>query len=131
MTAQIAQRRRWFRAEDRSVMSIVPEFEYVDRATQSIRYLEHGWPTNLCRWHSHKEYELHLITAAGSLTRGALSRPRRARSRPLSGTISVSFKRDRCSSPGRIYRTIGSRMKLPTPNQSKSATCWFSSDRRA
>ena len=44
-------------------MSIVPEFEYVDRATQSIRYLEHGWPTNLCRWHSHKEYELHLITA--------------------------------------------------------------------
>ena len=39
-----------------------PEFEYVDRATESIRYLEHGWPTELCRWHSHKEYELHLIT---------------------------------------------------------------------
>ena len=45
-------------------MSITqPEFEYVDRATESIRYLEHGWPTELCRWHSHKEYELHLITS--------------------------------------------------------------------
>lgn len=44
-------------------MSIIqPEFEYVERANQSIRYLEHGWPTDLCRWHSHKEYELHLIT---------------------------------------------------------------------
>ena len=43
-------------------MSIIqPEFEYVDRGTESIRYLEHGWPTELCRWHSHKEYELHLI----------------------------------------------------------------------
>ena len=45
-------------------MSIIqPEFEFVDRATETIRYLEHGWPTKLCRWHSHKEYELHLITA--------------------------------------------------------------------
>jgi AraC-like DNA-binding protein len=45
-------------------MSIIqPEFEYVERATESIRYLEHGWPTELCRWHSHKEYELHLVTA--------------------------------------------------------------------
>lgn len=43
-------------------MSVVPEFEFVDRTTESIRYLEHGWPTELCRWHSHKEYELHLIT---------------------------------------------------------------------
>ncbi|MEL6965891.1 MAG: AraC family transcriptional regulator [Pseudomonadota bacterium] len=40
---------------------IVPEFEYVDRTTDTIRYLEHGWPTDLCRWHSHPEYELHLI----------------------------------------------------------------------
>jgi len=45
------------------VSIIQPEFEYVDRGTESIRYLEHGWPTELCRWHSHKEYELHLITA--------------------------------------------------------------------
>lgn len=45
-------------------MSIIePEFEYVDRATGTIRYLEHGWPTRLCRWHSHEEYELHLMVA--------------------------------------------------------------------
>ena len=45
-------------------MSILtPELEFVDRATESIRYLEHGWPTDLCRWHSHEEYELHLIVA--------------------------------------------------------------------
>lgn len=45
-------------------MSILtPEFEYVDRAVESVRYLEHGWPTDLCRWHSHEEYELHLIVA--------------------------------------------------------------------
>ena len=45
-------------------MSIMlPELEYVDRSTRSIRYLQHGWPTELCRWHAHEEYELHLITA--------------------------------------------------------------------
>lgn len=45
-------------------MSIIqPEYEYVDRATETIRYLEHGWPTDLCRWHSHAEFELHLIVA--------------------------------------------------------------------
>ena len=43
-------------------MSILtPELEYVDRAEASIRYLEHGWPTNLCRWHSHEVLELHMI----------------------------------------------------------------------
>ena len=43
-------------------MSIIePEIEKVDRSTWSIRYLEHGWPSNLCRWHSHEEYELHLV----------------------------------------------------------------------
>ena len=42
---------------------LTPEFEFVDRASQSIRYLEHGWPTELCRWHAHEEYELHLIVA--------------------------------------------------------------------
>lgn len=46
------------------MMSIItPEIEIVDRSEQSIRYLEHGWPTDLCRWHSHDEYELHLIIA--------------------------------------------------------------------
>lgn len=45
-------------------MSIIqPEREIIDRTTQSIRYLEHGWPTELCRWHSHEEYELHLVVA--------------------------------------------------------------------
>lgn len=45
-------------------MSIMqPELELVDRTTRSIRYLEHGWPSDLCRWHAHEEYELHLITA--------------------------------------------------------------------
>lgn len=43
-------------------MSIfLPEYEYVDKSAGEIRYLEHGWPTSLCRWHSHEEYELHLI----------------------------------------------------------------------
>ena len=40
---------------------IQAEIEIVDRATESIRYLEHGWPTDLCRWHAHEEYELHLV----------------------------------------------------------------------
>ena len=44
-------------------MSIIaPEIEMVDRSTRSIRYLQHGWPNDLCRWHAHEEYELHLIT---------------------------------------------------------------------
>jgi len=43
-------------------MSIIePEIEMVDRSSRSIRYLEHGWPTDLCRWHAHEEYELHLV----------------------------------------------------------------------
>lgn len=43
-------------------MSIIePEIEMVDRSTRSIRYLQHGWPHELCRWHAHEEYELHLI----------------------------------------------------------------------
>ncbi|MBX2884450.1 MAG: AraC family transcriptional regulator [Granulosicoccus sp.] len=43
-------------------MSIIePEIETVDRSTRSIRYIEHGWPSDLCRWHAHEEYELHLI----------------------------------------------------------------------
>jgi len=43
-------------------MSIIePEIETVDRSARSIRYLQHGWPSDLCRWHAHEEYELHLI----------------------------------------------------------------------
>lgn len=41
---------------------VLPEIEFVDRSLESIRYLEHGWPTDLCRWHAHEELELHLIT---------------------------------------------------------------------
>lgn len=45
-------------------MSIIyPEIEIVERSEESIRFLEHGWPTDLCRWHAHEECELHLITA--------------------------------------------------------------------
>ena len=40
-----------------------PELEIVDWSAQSVRYLEHGWPSDLCRWHSHAEYEIHLIVA--------------------------------------------------------------------
>ncbi len=29
----------------------------------SVRYLEHGFPNPLVRWHYHEEYELHLIVA--------------------------------------------------------------------
>ncbi|MEM9437589.1 MAG: AraC family transcriptional regulator [Pseudomonadota bacterium] len=47
---------------------LTPEFEFVDRAAESVVYLEHGWPTELCRWHSHPEYELHLITATTGKT---------------------------------------------------------------
>lgn len=45
-----------------------PEFEFIDSAPESVRYLEHGWPTDLCRWHSHEVYELHLITATTGKT---------------------------------------------------------------
>ncbi|NVK43655.1 MAG: AraC family transcriptional regulator [Oceanospirillaceae bacterium] len=39
-----------------------PEFEWVDQQrSESIRYLQHGYPSELVRWHYHKEYELHLI----------------------------------------------------------------------
>lgn len=41
--------------------TVLPEIEFVDRSAQSIRYLEHGWPNTLCRWHAHEELELHLI----------------------------------------------------------------------
>lgn len=40
---------------------ILPEREVIARDEKSLRYLEHGWPSWLCRWHSHAEYELHLI----------------------------------------------------------------------
>lgn len=45
-------------------MSLIhPELEFIESSPESLRYLEHGWPDPLCRWHSHKECELHLIVA--------------------------------------------------------------------
>jgi len=39
-----------------------PEFEWINQQQDtSIRYLEHGYPHELVRWHYHEEYELHLI----------------------------------------------------------------------
>jgi len=45
--------------------SRVPElgYEVLDRQA-SVRYLQHGFPTPLVRWHHHEEYELHLIVAS-------------------------------------------------------------------
>jgi len=41
-----------------------PDLGYEPRAgTGLVRYLEHGFPHPLVRWHVHAEYELHLITA--------------------------------------------------------------------
>ena len=37
------------------------EIEIVDEQQGSIRYLQHGWPSKLIRWHAHAEFELHLI----------------------------------------------------------------------
>jgi AraC-like DNA-binding protein len=39
-----------------------PEFEWINQQQDtSIRYLEHGYPHELVRWHYHEEYELHFI----------------------------------------------------------------------
>jgi len=41
---------------------IEPELELVDQqGGESIRYLQHGFPSPLIRWHYHEAYELHLI----------------------------------------------------------------------
>ena len=64
------------------MLVITPELEIVDNRDSSIRYLEHGWPSPLCRWHFHQEYEVHLIVETagrafigdyiGSFEKGAL-----------------------------------------------------------
>lgn len=40
-----------------------PEIEIVDSSEGTVRYLEHGNPSDLIRWHAHDNYELHLIVA--------------------------------------------------------------------
>lgn len=41
-----------------------PEFEIVHEGAETIRYLEHGDPSELIRWHAHDDYELHFIVAS-------------------------------------------------------------------
>lgn len=50
-------------SEDRRFES-TPEFEITDATSSAIRYLEHGYPSPLVRWHCHNEYELHYIVAS-------------------------------------------------------------------
>jgi AraC-like DNA-binding protein len=45
------------------VMPITPEYELADGNIETIRYLEHGYPSDLIRWHAHDDYELHYIVA--------------------------------------------------------------------
>ena len=40
-----------------------PELELIDENVETIRYLEHGFPSDLIRWHAHDDYELHFIVA--------------------------------------------------------------------
>lgn len=43
---------------------IRPVFEWVTQQNdESIRYLQHGFPSELVRWHYHEEYELHYIAS--------------------------------------------------------------------
>ncbi len=47
----------------RKVNKNAPEIELTDPNGETIRYLEHGYPSELIRWHAHDEYELHFIAA--------------------------------------------------------------------
>lgn len=49
----------------RSARGSEPSYELMDdHEGLSIIYRQHGFPCPLVRWHFHKEYELHLITAS-------------------------------------------------------------------
>jgi AraC-like DNA-binding protein len=39
------------------------QVEIIENVDDSIYYLEHGWPSDLIRWHAHAPYELHLIVS--------------------------------------------------------------------
>jgi AraC-like DNA-binding protein len=53
------------RVMSRPVRSTDPSYELMDdHDGLSIIYRQHGFPCPLVRWHFHKEYELHLITAS-------------------------------------------------------------------
>ncbi|GAB3489337.1 helix-turn-helix domain-containing protein [Marinomonas epiphytica] len=40
-----------------------PEYEIAEGHVETIRYQEHGFPSDLIRWHAHDDYELHFIVA--------------------------------------------------------------------
>ena len=40
-----------------------PELELIEEHVETIRYLEHGFPSDLIRWHAHDDYELHFIVS--------------------------------------------------------------------
>lgn len=44
--------------------SVNPEFEINDPSAGAIRYVEHGYPSPLVRWHCHDALELHFIVAS-------------------------------------------------------------------
>jgi AraC-like DNA-binding protein len=39
------------------------QVEIIENVDDSICYLEHGWPSDLIRWHAHAPYELHLMVS--------------------------------------------------------------------
>lgn len=40
---------------------LAPEYELLEPNIETIRYLEHGFPSELIRWHAHDDYELHFM----------------------------------------------------------------------
>ena len=52
-----------YRKKIASEINFEPEIEIVDHKTSAVVYLEHGFPSDLIRWHHHKEFELHLIVS--------------------------------------------------------------------
>ncbi|MES2208396.1 MAG: AraC family transcriptional regulator [Pseudomonadota bacterium] len=54
------QRRRPYKLENIPLKDVTQGFETKD-SYGFLRYLEHGSPNPLVRWHYHEEYELHLI----------------------------------------------------------------------
>lgn len=47
-----------------------PEIE-LNEPTRALRYVEHGYPHHLVRWHCHKQYELHyIVTSSGKFFMG-------------------------------------------------------------
>lgn len=46
-----------------STKNKTPEYEILGDTIDTIRYLEHGFPSDLVRWHAHDDYELHLIVS--------------------------------------------------------------------